>query len=356
MSTADSIPPRVEAGTKTALMDLVTEATAEGFSLARVCEVLRLEPRRLRRWYHRADQDGIVVDRKPGAVMNAITPEEMAAILDGFEQFGQRDFSHRRLAHRGSYEGLFWVSPSTVERVLNDHDLRFRHPPRPTTGRRRPFPSWASYTPNSIWIYDSTHFTSAGMVTLIIEDLISRKWVGDITSFEETHTQVQAAFEAALRSEGLWEAALERAHQIGLQQPGPDGQDELNPILLALSDNGPQMTAGHTREFMALVAIGQHFGRPATPNDQAWIESLNGTIKREWPHLLQITDPAILRAELQDVRTEYNSHRLHSGIGYVTPDDEHEGRGEAIRAARKEGMERARQLRLEYHRQRRNNQ
>jgi putative transposase len=39
---------------------------------------------------------------------------------------------------------------------------------------------------------------------------------------------------------------------------------------------------------MALCAIAQHFGRPGTPTDQAWIESLNGHVKAEYPHLLAI--------------------------------------------------------------------
>ncbi|MGH9259893.1 MAG: integrase core domain-containing protein, partial [Acidimicrobiales bacterium] len=68
------------------------------------------------------------------------------------------------------------------------------------------------------------------------------------------------------------------------------------------------------------------------------------------PHLEDITDPAVLTAELERVRVEYNSVRLHEAIGYVTPDDEHEGRGEAIRQARRQGLERARQTRLEHHR------
>ena len=55
-------------------------------------------------------------------------------------------------------------------------------------------------------------------------------------------------------------------------------------------------------------------------------------------------------AELDRVRAEYNSVRLHAAIGSVTPDDEHEGRGEAIRQARRDGLEQARQTRIDYRR------
>ena len=85
------------------------------------------------------------------------------------------------------------------------------------------------------------------------------------------------------------------------------------PLLLAVSDNGAQMIAASTRRFMVMVAIAQHFGRPATPTNQAWIKSLNGTLKAERPHLLAITDPAVLTAEPDSVRVEYNSQRLHPG-------------------------------------------
>lgn len=49
-------------------------------------------------------------------------------------------------------------------------------------------------------------------------------------------------------------------------------------------------------------------------------------------------------------------NRLHSGIGYVTPDDEHAGRGEAIRTARRQGLHDAAQRRLAHHRRQRKNQ
>jgi transposase InsO family protein len=128
---------------------------------------------------------------------------------------------------------------------------------------------------------------------------------------EETATQVEIVFTQALEREGL--LGLVGARQDGLVDTSVD--DPSRPILLAMSDNGPQMTSGSTREFMALCAIHQHFGRPGTPTDQAWIESLFGHVKAEWPHLTKIRDPATLRAELAVVRERYNGVRLHAGIG-----------------------------------------
>lgn len=195
------------------------------------------------------------------------------------------------------------------------------------------------------------------MTVLLIEDLVSRKWVHHVVSVKETHTQVQLAFTQALQAEGLYEPALARAEALtktGLLDPEADNR--ISPILLAVSDNGSQTIARDTRKFMAMLAIAQHFGRPSTPTDQVWVESLNGTIKIEWPHLLQIDDPAVLRAEPGLVRAQYNGVRLHSGIGYVTPDDEHEGRGEAIDKACEAGLEQARPRRLAHHRTERENQ
>jgi transposase InsO family protein len=166
-----------------------------------------------------------------------------------------------------------------------------------------------------------------------------------LVSVEETTTQVQVIFEHALAVEGL--LALLTDARLDL-----DTEDPRRPILLAVSDNGPPMTARDTRAFMVLMAIAQHHGRPHTPQDQAWIESFFGHIKGEWPHLETITDPALLETELARVRTEYNTVRLHQAIGYVTPDDEHHGRGEALRQARRDGLNRARQHRLAYHRNR----
>jgi putative transposase len=340
----------VDAATKAGLLDLLEQALDAGWPLRRACHQLELAERRAHRWLGRR-AGGQLADRPPGgSAMHGLLEHEVAEILALFDEWGEVDRSHRKLAHRGSYLHRLWVSPSSVRRVLFLADKHFRPLPRPGRSARTPFPDWVEYKPNSIWIYDTTHFPAAKMAVLIIEDLVSRKWLTEVTSVEETSTQVELGFTDALQREGLLER-VDARHDDGRVDLTID--DESRPILLAVSDNGPQMTSGSTREFLALCAIAQHFGRPHTPTDQAWIESLNGHLKAEYPHLLAIRDPATLRAELAITRAHYNGVRLHAGVGYVTPDDEHEGRGKAIRKARQAGLEQARLRRLAWHREHR---
>ncbi len=310
------------------------------------CRELELGETRAYRWIARRDADELD-DRAPGgAPMHGLLADEVAEIVALYHEWGEVDRSHRKLAHRGSYLDRVWVSPSSVLRVLAAQGLYLNPPPRPGTSVRKAFPEWVEYRPNQIWIFDTTHFPRSKSCVTIVEDLVSRKWIADIVSSEETSTQVEIVFTDALAAEGLLDLVEARAD--GLVDPSVD--DEARPILLAVSDNGPQMTSGSTREFMALCAIAQHFGRPGTPTDQAWIESFNGHLKYENPHLEAITDPAVLRAELAVIRAHWNGVRLHAGIGYVTPLDEHEGRGPAIRKAREAGLEASRLRRLAYHR------
>ena len=349
MGLSGRVPGRVDEATKAAVLDLLDDAVEAGWSHRGACRELELGELRAWRWQQRRAA-GELADRPPGGVpMHGLLDDEVAEIVALYHEWGEVDRSHRKLAYRGSYLERVWVSPSSVRRVLAAHGLHLRPPPRPGRSVRKPFPDWVDYRPNQLWAYDTTHFTRAGVAVTVIEDLVSRKWIADIVSAEETSTQVQIVFTDALTVEGL--LALVEARADGRVDPTVD--DEHRPILLAISDNGPQMTSGSTREFMALMAIAQHFGRPGTPTDQAWIESLFGHVKAEWPHLLKITDPAVLRAELAVIRRHYNGVRLHAGIGYVTPDDEHEGRGPAIRKARVAGLETARLRRLTYHRQHR---
>jgi len=329
---------------------LLGQVTAAGWSFGRACRVLGLSERRARYW-HKRRAAGQLIDRRPGGTpVHAITPEEITAILQLADEWGETDRSHRKLAHRGSYEGRVWVSPSTLLRVLLEHGRALSvRPTRPRT-EARPWPDWVDYEPRQVWGYDFTAFAAADTRALAILDLVSRKWIDTMLCPEATSLQVCVLFTRALEAEGLLEQATRRAD--GLCDPAAEASDS-QPILLAVSDNGAQMTSGSTREFMALHAIATHYGRPGTPTDQAHIESLFGHVKDDWPHLCALTDPADLARELDHVREQYNTVRLHAGIGYVTPADEHDGRGPQIRRARRNGLSRSRAARIAYHRARR---
>jgi hypothetical protein len=104
---------------------------------------------------------------------------------------------------------------------------------------------------------------------------------------------------------------------------------DLDPELPSLAKTGSASTRGRT----PLVDVSS---------------SADPGIKADWAHLEKIRSPDELTAELDRVRTEYNTVRLPAGIGYVTPDDEHHSHAEAIGQGRRDGLARARQAPIAY--------
>ena len=72
-------------------------------------------------------------------------------------------------------------------------------------------------------------------------------------------------FNRALRTEDL-DTLIEARNPDGVAW---DSDNEQLPVLLVMSDNGPQMSSGTTREFMALRWLATHFGRPGTESADA---------------------------------------------------------------------------------------
>lgn len=87
--------------------------------------------------------------------------------------------------------------------------------------------------------------------------------------------------------------------------------------------------------------------------DRAWIESLLGHVKVEWPRLEHIRrDGAGLAAELVRAREHDNTVRLSATVGSSPRRDEHEGRDELIRQDRSDGLARAQTNRIDHLRHR----
>lgn len=359
--TTGVVPARVDAPVKAGLLELIGHAHDQGgWSLRRSCAVLGLEHTRALRWLARAAA-GRLTDAKPGpdVPLHALLDDEREAILKLAEAWGEIDRSHRKLAHRGSRLDWVHVSESTVWRVLVAAGIALPAAASREPRAKTPWPEWAELVPGVIFIYDFTHFRASRRCAVAVLDVVSRKWLSTVVSAEESSTQVEVAFTRALLADGkghLLDAPLLEELSHGVVPDQLPDNDERVPVLLAVSDNGPQMTSNATALFMAGARIAQHFGRPATPNDQAWVESFFGHLKGEFPHLEKITDPGELELELDRLMLHYNTVRLHEGIGYVTPDDEHYGRGKAIRAARRAGLDAAHARRVATRRQLRKDQ
>jgi putative transposase len=295
-------------------------------------------------WADRLHAGVGLADRKPGPdqAAHALLDWERDAIIAVYDAWHSIDRSYRKLAHRGSREDRVHASESTFWRVLTAEGLVLPRPVREPVGRK-PWPDWVQLLPNQVWGHDFTHFPRARRVAIAVLDLVSRYWLATLVSPEETSEQVTTVYTRALEDQGLL-AEVER------RMIAPNSDEDL-PILLAVSDNGPQMVSGTTREWLALHSLAWHTGRPGVPQDQAHIETLFGHVKGEWPHLEKITHPDELDRDLERVRFDYNTVRLHAGIGYVTPEDEHLGRGGMIRKQRAEGLAAARAARLAHWRQ-----
>jgi putative transposase len=152
------IPRRVDSATKAGLLELIDRAVKDGWSHHAACQSLELGERRAWRWHTRRAVDRLVDRPAGGNPVHGLRPEEEAEIVALFDDWGETDRSHRKLAHRGSYLGRVWVCPSSVRRVLAAHGLVLRRPKRSGTSQRKTFPDWVTYAKHSIWIYDTTHF------------------------------------------------------------------------------------------------------------------------------------------------------------------------------------------------------
>jgi putative transposase len=123
------------------------------------------------------------------------------------------------------------------------------------------------------------------------------------------------------------ETILQRARE---QYPGE------HPRII--SDNGPQFIARDFKDFIRICGMTHVRTSPYYPQSngkiERWFKTLKGgCIRVKIP--LSLEDARRLVAEFV---TYYNTVRLHSAIGYVTPADKLAGRAEAIRAARKEKL------------------
>ena len=110
-----------------------------------------------------------------------------------------------------------------------------------------------------------------------------------------------------------------------------------------ISDNGPQFIARDFKEFIRISGMTHVRTSPYYPQANGKLERWHKSLKREC--IRERTPLSLEDAKrlIQEYADHYNEVRLHSAIGYVTPNDMLTGRQAAIHAERDRKLEKARQ-------------
>jgi putative transposase len=242
---------------------------------------------------------------------------ERDAIVGYFIQ--HPDEGYRRLAYLMMDADLVAVSPSTVYRTLKGEGLLGRRDVKPSkkgTGFVQPL--W----PHQEWHIDVTYINLSGTFYYLCSVL-------DGFSRYIVHWEVR---------EAMKEPDVELIVQKALEAfPG------VHPKLI--SDNGPQFIAKDFKEFIRLAGMTHVRTSPYYPQSNRKQERMQGTVKRECIREKCPRTVEEARCWVGEYIERYNTQRLHSAIGYVTPLDMLEGRQEAILAERDRKLEAAREQR-----------
>jgi transposase InsO family protein len=109
-----------------------------------------------------------------------------------------------------------------------------------------------------------------------------------------------------------------------------------------ISDNGPQFIAKDFKEFIRISGMTQVRTSPYYPQSNGKLERFHQTIKSECirPGVPLSLDDA--RRIVEECTQHYNTVRLHSAIGYITPADKLNGRDQEIFKERDRKLEEAR--------------
>ena len=231
------------------------------------------------------------------------------AVINCFEKHSG-NYGRIRIKKELARKGLK-VSENKVSRILREHGLTAKSG---RSGRKKaPKPTEEQYTeenliknkfeisvPNYLWCSDITELKCKGSNVYVcgIIDVATRRIVGWSIKRHQRQDIVQEAFHMAV---------------------GRNPKRPANAVYH--SDRGCQYTAKRTKEMVEKSGFRKSMSRPGTPSDNQPIESFWHTLECEMPDIRHLTFETASRELVKYFEFYYNSDRLHSGIGYLTPNE-----------------------------------
>ena len=301
------------------MVTVINNAVVQGLTQKQACRIFGIAPRKLRRW---ANPKPI----RPRIAWNKTLDHEREAIEAAAwtpELIG-KPVSH--IFVHGHESGKFFASLSTVYRVLKEKNLV---EPMKRWRRRTPYVSAHALLDEgfSLLCYDGTQLrTDSGIIV----------WAIPVMILPQRYLLHIGHSINGISSGDLTQSVKEAYVLL---------PEHLTSKLVAHSDRGSAMKSSSTKQTIKeLLGAPVHFGRPHTPDDQAWIEAFIKTLKyhRDAPRSFKLVDDIV--QWLNRIPDIYNNDP-HSSLSYVTPLQALSGQKEVILNQRKQNLATARMLR-----------
>ncbi|MBB4581497.1 transposase InsO family protein [Rhizobium aethiopicum] len=88
---------------------------------------------------------------------------------------------------------------------------------------------------------------------------------------------------------------------------------------MIVSDNGSEFTSNAILQWTDRTKVEWHYIAPGKPIQNAFIESFNGRLRDEFLNETLFSSLFHARSALSNWRSDYNDHRPHSELGWMTP-------------------------------------
>jgi putative transposase len=303
---------RCPASEKLAIIRIVEKSH---LPVRRTLEKLGIPRATFYRWYDLYRLGGIdaLADQRPlpGHVWNRIPENVQHEIVE--LAFDVPELSPRELAVRFTDTKRYFVSESSVYRLLKAHDL-ITSPAFIVIKAADEFKDKTT-APNQLWQTDFTYLKVFGWGVLrthlsTILDDFSRYIIAWKLCTTMKASDVTDTLNMALQASGCDSARV--AHKPRL-----------------LSDNGPSYISADLASWLDDKGMEHVRGAPMHPQTQGKIERWHQTLKNRIL-LENYYLPDDLEQKIDDFISHYNHLRYHEGIANLTPADVYFGRGQTI--------------------------
>jgi len=314
------------------LVNWIQEAMTAGARIKPCCDETQISLRTYRRW---VASSIVMADKRPIAIRpvpsNKLSEEEISKIHDICHQPEYANLPPSQIVPRLADKGVYIASESSFYRILKQHE-ELHHRGRAKAPHQHNAPTtYTATAPKELWSWDITYFPSRVkghfFYLYMIIDIFSRKIVG-----HEVHEQENGVNAAKLLERTM---LLEQVYRP-------------QSTLVLHSDNGAPMKSYTFKAKLEALGIVASYSRPRVSNDNPFIESLFRTVKYNhlWPSrgFESITEA---RKWVKNFVAWYNTQHLHSQIGFITPNQKHEGLDTELMANRKKVYTEAKQKKPE---------